>query len=202
MKMKDYLKTWEGALSENRFHRLSVAGMLVIMVILLFMALGKSERIVMQPVTLKNEAWVEKSTASREYKESWGLYLALLMGNVTPDKGGFIIERIKPLLSTQIYNDTINALKRQIEDIKENRATFRFEASDVKYERATGKVFVVGMSFERGSAGDESRSKKTFEYKIEVEQYTPKVTWVDTYKGRARTQEHLRRLKQSGNLEG
>ena len=201
MKLMDYLKTWEGALSENRFHRFAMAGLIVVVFVLVVMVSGKSERIVMQPVTLKSDAWVEKSTASREYKESWALYLALLMGNVTPEKGDFIIERLKPLLSNRIYNDTINALERQIEDIKQNRATFRFEANDVKYERATEKIFVTGMSFEKGSAGDEERTQKTFEYKIRVEQYTPKVTWLDTYQGRARTQERLRKMKQSGELE-
>ena len=68
------------------------------LLIAVFALSNQKERVILQPVTLTDDAWVEENAASETYKTSWGAYLGTLMGNVTPGKLSFIKERIEPLL--------------------------------------------------------------------------------------------------------
>jgi conjugal transfer pilus assembly protein TraE len=56
--------------------------------------------------------------ASSELKESWGLYLAELLGNVTPTNADFIGKAIAPLLSTELYRSVMDALSEQVNALK------------------------------------------------------------------------------------
>ncbi|MCV5185818.1 type IV conjugative transfer system protein TraE, partial [Escherichia coli] len=77
------------------------------------------------PFTLTEEAWVTKSNASQSYKEAWGFAFAQLLGNVTPGTVDFVKERITPLLSPSIYQDVIDAIEIQAQQIKNDRVTMR-----------------------------------------------------------------------------
>lgn len=187
MNLKNYLSTWSGALAENRFHRVTQAMLAVALLVALFMATNKNERIILQPMTLDSEAWIEEASASRSYKESFGLYLAMLTGNVTPKNASWIKQQIEPLLDGRIYTSAIEAIERQVAMIKENRLTYRFEVKSVEYEVKTDKVFVYGYSFVRAATGDEQRRERTFEYELKIGNYTPKIMHLDTYEGRPRT---------------
>ena len=56
------------------------------------------------------------------------------------------------------------------------------------YEYETGHVFVTGYSLVSGPSGDEQRQTRTYEFDIDIEQYRPKLSWMDTYEGQARTE--------------
>lgn len=195
MKLSDYLKTWDGVQDENRFSRKIMIVLVACLLLALVMLLNKTERVILQPVTLSENAWLESDEASISYKESWGTYLAILLGNVTPATLDFIRERIEPLLAAGIYNDVITAMERQANDIRENRASFRYELRSVKYEIATQKIFAHGYSYEVGAAGDEKRHEKSFEFKIRVRNYLPEITYMTTYQGPPRTEKILKKVE-------
>ena len=74
-----------------------------------------------QPPTLSETAEVSRNQATQPYLESWGLYLAELMGNVTPGNVSFIRVAIEPLLSPAVYQQVVDALEIQ-EDNREDRS--------------------------------------------------------------------------------
>jgi len=196
MDMKNLTRTWKGVRRENLFQRCLLAVFAVAFLLLAIQSFNRSAVVALVPPTLKHKAWVSADGASQDYKTSWGLYLAQLLGNVTPGNVRFIKEAIGPLLDPAVYDQTIAAITKQAEEIRQDGISLRFQPRSVKYETETDKVFVEGYSFVTGVGGEEERKTRTYESKIKINDYAPLVTGLDTYQGRARTQKVL--SKQSG----
>lgn len=196
VKLKNYKVSYARLVESKYWDRIIIAILAVGLVMASFALMNKSERVVLEPVTLTSKAWLGKNEASREYKTSWGSYLALLIGNVTPDKLNFIKKRIKPLLAPSIYDSTMQAFEQQAQDLRQNHVSMRFELNKVDYEPSTNKVFVYGYRYSHGSGTDKPiRSPRTYEFKIRVREFTPEVYFINTYEGRPRTQKVLRMMK-------
>lgn len=159
MNLKKYLKTWEGTQTENKWGRIFQGGLIAIVFLLVVQVFSKETIVTIQPFTLTEEAWVTKSNASQSYKEAWGFAFAQLLGNVTPGTVDFVKERITPLLSPSIYQDVIDAIEIQAQQIKNDRVTMRFEPRFVEYEPKSDKVFVYGYSYVKGASSNEERSE-------------------------------------------
>lgn len=195
MKMSAFIQTWEGSLAENRWNRIFNGILAVAVLILAYMAFTKDQIVVVQPETLGSEAWLTTNEASESYKESWGLFLAQLTGNITPANVDFLKDRLKPLLAPTIYNEVIDTLEVQAQNIKNDRVTMRFEPRFVEYEKTTDKVYVYGYSFVKGSTGNEERDDRTYEYRIRISNYAPMIVDLDTYKGKPKTEAVLEQIK-------
>lgn len=197
MRMFEFLKTWEGTQAENKWSRIFITALLIIVLLMTWKLFRKETVVTIQPWTLSEEAWVTQADSSQSYKESWGWALSILLGNATPGSVGFIKERIKPLLAPSIYQDVIDTMEIQAQDIRDNRVTIRFEPRFVEYEKSTGKVFVSGHSFARGASfqAKEKRSEKTYEFTLKVSNYLPVLEFMDTYEGRPRTKKVLEQLE-------
>lgn len=176
--------------------RVFIAGLIVVVLILIGMLANKQTIVTIQPFTLHDEAWVTENESSHGYKEAWGFALAQLFGNVTPSNVGFIKDRIERLLSPAIYNDVINVLEMQSQQIRNDRVSIRFEPRFVEYEPKSEKVFVYGYSFTKGMSNEsEVRTDRTYEFEIAISNYVPVIDFVDTYEGRPRTEDVLERLQ-------
>jgi len=193
VKLEKFLSTWQGVQAENKFARVAIVGLLLSVLLLVALAFRKETIVTITPFTLTEEAWVTKNQASQSYQEAWAFALAQLLGNVTPGTVGFIKDRIQPLLSPRIYQDVIDVLKVQSQDIVNNRLTMRFEPRGVTYEVSTGKVFVQGWSYIKAISANEVRSERTYEFKIRVSNYAPVFEHIETYEGKPRTVEELRK---------
>jgi conjugal transfer pilus assembly protein TraE len=196
MNLKNYLKSWEGTQNENKWGRMFIAGLIVAVLVLIGMLANKQTIVTIQPFTLHDEAWVTEGDSSQGYKEAWGFALAQLFGNVTPSNVGFIKDRIDRLLSPAIYNDVINVLEMQSQQIRNDRVSIRFEPRFVEYEPKSEKVFVYGYSFTKGMSNEsEVRTDRTYEFEIAISNYIPVIDFMDTYEGRPRTEDVLERLQ-------
>lgn len=196
MNLKNYLKSWEGTQNENKWGRMFIAGLIVAVLVLIGMLANKQTIVTIQPFTLHDEAWVTEDDSSQGYKEAWGFALAQLFGNVTPSNVGFIKDRIDRLLSPAIYNDVINVLEMQSQQIRNDRVSIRFEPRFVEYEPKSEKVFVYGYSFIKGMSNEsEVRTDRTYEFEIAISNYIPVIDFMDTYEGRPRTEDVLERLQ-------
>lgn len=186
MNYSKYLETFQGAMSENRFSRIAIFGLIVSLMVLAVVALRKDVVVTVQPYTLTEEAWVMQSDASQSYKEAWGLMLATMTGNVTPATLGFVQQRIQPLLSPNIYQSVMEAIELQSLQIRNDRVSMRFEPREVIYEPKLNIVFVTGDSFMVSPNGESIRDRRTYEYGIDIRNYAPVITHIETYAGRPR----------------
>lgn len=197
MKMDKFLHSWRGALAENRAHRIVNLVLALALILALVKAFTVNTIVTVQPYTLNEQAWVSQNQASQSYKESWGMLLASLTGNVTPGSVHFVKQRIEPLLSPSIYREVIEALEIQALSIRRDRVTMRFEPRAVEYEPETDVVYVYGQSFMQGATGEPSSEERTYEYVIEIDNYFPVVKHIETYSGRPRTERVREQMERS-----
>ncbi len=90
MKFDVFLKSWQGTQLENRWQRFLIAVLVLSNLLLAVAAFSRNTVVAIQPPTLSETAEVSRNQATQPYLESWGLYLAELMGNVTPGNVSFI----------------------------------------------------------------------------------------------------------------
>lgn len=189
MNLQKYFQNYASLKDQTRFGR-------VALVVVSLIALGELALVAMRPTvvtvvpwTLTREAQITQASASQSYIEAWGLALAELLGNVTPSSANFVADRLKPLLSPDIYSSVMDAVHAGAQRLTEDRISVRFEPRQVKFERSTGKVFVSGFSFTRAgtSMDTEVREQRTFEFILKIDHYAPVVTHINSYVGPART---------------
>lgn len=196
MKFDVFMQSWQGTQLANRWQRLLIGALVLSNLLLAVAAMSRDTVVSIQPPTLSEPAEVSRKQASKTYLEAWGLYLAELMGNVTPGNVAFIREALEPLLAPEVYQPVVDVLEIQARQIREDRVTLKFQPRQVEYELATGHVFVTGYSLIAGPSGDEQRQTRTYEFDIEIEQYRPLLSWMDTYEGPARTKRVRENLAQ------
>lgn len=138
---------------------------------------------------------VTSNGGDQRFSEAWGLYLAGLIGNITPGNIDFVVKSIEPMLSPAIYQDAVVALRAQAQKIAADRVSMRFEPREVIYETSTGKVFVSGYSYLSAAGGEEKRTKRTFEFRISSSNYMPQIDHIETYAGNPLTQKVRERRK-------
>lgn len=193
MQLGTFTKSIEDLRSKLQASHLLILVMVACNIVLAIGLIFRDTAVAVVPWTLDGRAEVTKDDASENYKEAWGMAIALLLGNVQPATVEFIADRVKPLLSPEIYHEAIDALYSNAQILREERVTLRFEPRRVIYEKTTGHVFVSGYSYSRlgTSMDEEKRHERTFEIGIEIAQYAPVITYIDTYTGKARTEDVL-----------
>ena len=72
----------------------------------------------------------------------------------------------------------------------------------LRYEKSTGLVFVTGQSVAVGPGGDEKRKERTYEFLIEIRNFMPLLSRMDTYQGSARTSRVREKLRARDNRNG
>ena len=203
MELKQFTKSIEEMRSKIQSEHLLVLVMVACNIVLALGLLFRDTVVTVVPWTLSGQAEVTEDDASQSYKEAWGMAIALLLGNVQPATVDFIAERIKPLLSPEIYHESVDALYSNAQILREERVTLRFEPRRVTYEKTSGRVFVSGYSYSRlgTSMDEEKRHERTFEIGLEIAQYAPVITYIDTYTGKARTADVLANEKKKKERE-
>lgn len=200
MKLSIFKRNFNGTVSENKFLRVSLAGSIVVNFILAIFVGSKSTVVSVTPPTLVESAWVSASQASEEYTESWALYIANTVGNVTPGNSAMIRKTIEPLLDPGIYQDVVNKIESQVHEIRRDRVRISFEAKEILREKNNpNKFFVVGRSLMEGPNGKPERSNTTYEVDLVIRNYKPIITYLTTYEGKPRTEDVLRREEKTEN---
>lgn len=204
MNFETFKKSFSELRTETSTYKKLCAGLIAANLVMGVFLFNKETTVVVQPWTLTTTAQLEKNSSNREYKEAWGLALAELLGNLTPDNVDFVVERLKPLLAPDIYNETVRNAEEQAIMLKEDRITQSFIPRTVEYEPSSKKVFVRGRQFVTGAASygdkDEEKGQKnevTYEFRIDIANYMPIVKSIEVYTGQARTNKVLRRMEQA-----
>ena len=194
MKLPEFLRTWDGHEAENRFSRAVILGLLVICAITSLAAWRTERSIILVPPTMNREVEVTRTAASSEFMESWGLFLAELLGNTTPANADFLKTAIEPLLAPDIYRTVLDAMADQIKAIKMDRVAISFMPRHVFYETETRKVFVTGELKSQGPSSKPDIKPRTYEFIIAIKNYRPRLEYIDVYPDEPRTQERLKTL--------
>lgn len=196
MKFERFKRSLSDATSSNRNLQIILVLLALGVVLLAWRNLNPVSRVIIQPYTLTDPAWVERDSASSEYKEAFSLFLAMLLGNVSPGNLEFVRERIDPLLTSSVRQEVLNTLADQAQTIRTENVSVSFVPNKVHYESKTQKYFVEGRSTTTGPNGGTEEERRTFEFKYKVEEYIPRVEWLNNYAGVAWSQKRLQ-MKQA-----
>ncbi|MBC2384555.1 MULTISPECIES: TraE/TraK family type IV conjugative transfer system protein [Pseudomonas] len=199
MNIDNLRKTYRQLVDESKFHRVIIAALLATNFVSVVGWLNKSTVIDMQPPGLAERAWVDESRASDAYVEGWALYIADRLGNVKPKSASMIRNSLEPLLSADIYQDVINKIESQVQQIRQDRVVLAFEPKEVLRDKnKTNKFYVVGRSVMSGPTGKPVRDNKTYELDLRVKNYKPVLYFIDVYSGAPRTEDVIRREEKAG----
>jgi len=186
--------SFDGMRGENKFLRLALFVLVISNLAVSCTALQKDEIVTLVPPTLQEKSWVSKTQSDSQYSESWALYIAMLLGNVTPANAVVVKEALGPLMSPDLYQSAMGVLDKQIHQIRQDRVTMSFEPQKVLRDTVNpNRFFVTGRSVSEGPAGDKKRTNRTFEIELRIKDYKPQLTWISTNTGDARTQDVIDR---------
>lgn len=183
MKASKYLKDYKGALSENKLNRYILIGSVLINIILAIGLASKSTTVVMQPPLLQEDGWVGRSDASMSMKESWGMYIATLLGNTTPRTVSGLTPALGKIVAPGVYGQIMQQLADLKKEVQTEQLEIQFSPSAVFYLPQRDIVAVTGELRMRSSRGIEKKFVRTYEIGLRFRDYKPTMTSLAIYEG-------------------
>lgn len=185
MKLFDYLQTREGALKENKISRIIIGVLACAVLMLAFAAANQKTTVVLVPPTLDANSSVGATSANSETKVAWGMYLAGLLGNITPTSAEFLKDSVSKHLSPRMYSPIREAIEQQVKLIQEEQITTSFTPTMGRYEADIDRVIVTGEVISRGRRGGaERREVRTYEMKFVTRNYNVLLDDLRTIEGK------------------
>lgn len=184
--LQRFLSTWDGVKRENRVNRVFI-GLLIIANIGLAIALNQADRtVVLVPPVLNSEITIGRTTASQEAKDVWALFVVELLGHVTPTNAGFLVKALDPLLAADIRQEVLKLLDTQTAAIKRENVSLSFEPAAIAHDPQNENIYITGRHVTSGPGAQPVTIERTFVVRIVVQNYRPRVAYLDVYPGPAR----------------
>lgn len=199
MNIGQFLETWRGTQFENKFLRIITVLLSASLLILVVSLVNREIPVILVPPEITEQVRISKNSADAETKKAWALYIAQLIGNVTPGNADFVAEVIEPLLHPRIYKSVRENLAYQIESLKLERVSLNFTPRAVAYEPDTDRVYVNGTLVSQGLGDARDQSVRTYELEIDIDNFRPMITFLDVYKGGMRTQAKKVQIKSAAD---
>jgi conjugal transfer pilus assembly protein TraE len=138
------------------------------------------------PPHLDKRVSVAYNDASHDYHISYGLYSAILMGNVNPETVNAVVDSLSFLLAPSLYHKIKTELSTTADNLINEDSTIEFKPKSWEHESGTNLTFVTGQQIIRSNIGKAKVKTVTYEYKFEVNNYVPTITHFALYNGPAR----------------
>lgn len=167
-----------------RVLRLLAVAQTITIAVLVIGFVFKTQIVTIVPSNVMSKATYTSSTADEGALSSWGLYIATLLGNVTPSNADFVADSMGHLLSPSIYKTVMGGVSDQVAKIKTDQLTLQFDPAKVKFDSAKNVVFVDGWLTTTDAHGSAHREERTYEIYFSVVNYQPRVVGLDSYAGK------------------
>lgn len=183
MKLSFFSRTWTGLHNQNQLLWGLLGAVLLCNLILGVALLTKATVVVMVPPRLIGEASVTADDADAAYKESFGLSIASMLGNVTPSTAPFLGKNITRYVAPEVTREMVAAVNEQAEQIKAEQISIQFAPKEVFYHPVLKKVIVSGDYTIRGARNSEQRFVRTYVLGVTVRNYSVQLTSLDAQEG-------------------
>lgn len=187
MRLSAYLESWHGTRATNKVLAVALVAMATVTIVQSAYLMERERIVVLVPPALQGRAVIGKQTANAPYHTAWAHLLAQMLGNVSPGNADFLKARLEPLLDPAIFGAVNQALEQQLDQIRRDRVSLSFQPKKVAYEPESGKTFVTGLSEITGLGNATTRSVRTYEFVLEIDDYRVMVKHLTTYDGEPRT---------------
>lgn len=182
-----FSNTWRGLKTENVLYRTLVPVLVIANVISMAGWISKDRITVLVPPTLSEVTSISKRSADGGYKKGWAMFVAGLLGNVTPGNADTVVETLQLIMSPRVFSELRTSVAQDVEMIKKDGVSIAFEQKTVLYERETDKVFVIGRTGISNAAGVVTKFDRVFEMRVVIDNGQPQVVELDAYQGKPRT---------------
>ena len=183
MNYKQFTSTWLGLQKSNFFLKIVCIALMALIFLVVTGWLKKDTVVILVPPGLSEKSEIAKNKASEGYKKAWAMHTAILIGNVTPENADFVTESFSGMVSGEIRTIVTEQITQELDNLKQEKVSSTFEVSRVTYEPETDKVFVTGRNRMTGVGGKTTPTEQTFEFIIDVKQYSPVITHMASYEG-------------------
>jgi conjugal transfer pilus assembly protein TraE len=198
MDMKTFTNTWAGIHGFNSFLKIIVLCLLFTNIVSVYGWISKDQLVVFVPPSLNEKVGVSVNSASESYKKAWALFVATLLGNINPDNSDFIKTQLDGMVTGEIKLAISEQIADAIDQLKLEKVSTVFQIRVVLFEPESDHVFVSGHSNMVGIGGKTKVADQTYEFKIDVKQYSPLITYLSIYSGEPRTLAVLEKERQAG----
>lgn len=171
MDLKAYLETWKGARAENRFSRAIIVALLLVVVVQAIALYVKDTTVVLVPAGMDTKGEVSSDSADPAMQASWGIFIATILGNITPQSADAIPRLVAPYLHPSIHHSVIAQITDDAAQIKREDVTAEFSPAAARWEPSINAVLVSGDSVLRGPRGDEKRQYRTYMLRFGVQNH-------------------------------
>lgn len=186
MRFKQFASTWLGLQNSNRFLNIVCVSLIVLVFIVVIGWLKKDTVVILVPPGLSEKSEIARNKASAGYKKAWAMHTAILIGNVTPENADFVTESFADMVTGEIRSFVVEQITQELDTLKQEKVSSTFEIVRVTYEPESDKVFVTGRNRMSGAGGKSTPTEQTFEFIIDVQQYSPVITHMASYEGMPR----------------
>lgn len=184
MKMEFMGKTWEASNKISLVLAASNAFLVVLVLMMFYSIMGSKDRIVLTPPHMDRAMSVSWDSASEDYYKSWGLYLATLIGNITPSNVIFVTDTLSSYVDASIYKAVrvkLLALAKDERFAQSDGLSF-FSPHAVSFEPSTSKVFVTGgLVYTTALSSNKAERPVVYEFVMETRDGRPRVLGLDSY---------------------
>ena len=190
MKATFFSKNFDGAVAAAKMLTLVVAALVVLNLFFGIALLRAREQIVLVPPGLTQQVRIGYGQADSAYYKSWGLYVAEMVGNLTPGNAPFVAEALGRLFASSDYGVVRSAVLSQGQTMAQNGVVSFFKADAVVWESQTSRIFVTGERREMSPTGTATSVETvTYQMRVSMSAGQPVLDQFSSYSGAPHTLE-------------
>lgn len=183
-----FKKTYDSLAQNNKLYFWIIVVLSVVILGQQWSLMTERTRVVLKPPYLDTAARIGYATASKNYYESWGLFVAELVGNLTPGDAHYVADNLGKLFDASDYAIVKAKVLASAAAEREDQANFAFHVKQTIWQPANKTVFVYGNLSQINSDGETiSKIPYTFSMGVHIEAGRPVLDGFDAYQGEPHT---------------
>jgi conjugal transfer pilus assembly protein TraE len=188
LKASIFSKNFDSAVASAKLLMLVVICLVILNIFFGIALLRSRTQTILVPPNMDHSVRIGYAEADADYYKSWGLYVAEMVGNLTPGNANFVSTALGRLFSSSDYQKVTSAVLAQGQSMAHNGVVSFFKAEAVIWEPQTSRVFVTGTRREVSPNGNASSVQTvTYQMRVSMSAGQPVLDQFITYEGQAHT---------------
>ncbi len=188
MKFDIFRKTYDSLAQNNKGYLLVIVALVMLLMMQEWTIVMDKTRVVLEPPYLNKAATIGYASADADYYESWGLYVAELVGNLTPGDASYVANSLGKLFGASDYAIVKGKVLASAAAERADQANFFFQAQRTTWQAANKTVFVYGLLSQINNLGQTvSKVHYTFSMAVHIDGGRPVLDGFNAYQGEPHT---------------
>lgn len=167
----------------KKFNRMVISCLAGTTLCLAFLLVSKDTEIVVMPPNYTEAVVVEGRKANQHFMEMHAMSIAGLIGNINERNSSFVVKTLLNLMSPRLKDEMGAGLENEAQILKIRKAKQTFVIEDMMYEPKNNLIWVWGTKTLSVKSGGKKEDRWTYEFRIEPQQGSPRITHYDSYPG-------------------